>query len=127
MGNNPFDFINSINYTKKDIMTDDLIEKDYNPFLTNRSLSYFVDAVIFANEMNKNPHLDNRLQFHFFINTIRKRKRFSKWLKPKTEDEVEAIKIYYGYSNEKARQAINLLTSEQVKDIKKKVNKGGRK
>ena len=127
MGNNPFDFINSINYTKKDIMTDDLIEKDYNPFLTNRSLSYFVDSVIFANEMNKNPHLDNRLQFHFFINTIRKRKRFSKWLKPKTEDEVEAIKIYYGYSNEKARQAINLLTSEQVKDIKKKVNKGGRK
>ncbi len=127
MGNNPFDFINSINYTKKDIMTDDLIEKDYNAFLTNRSLSYFVDSVIFANEMNKNPHLDNRLQFHFFINTIRKRKRFSKWLKPKTEDEVEAIKIYYGYSNEKARQAINLLTSEQVKDIKKKVNKGGRK
>ena len=127
MGNNPFDFINSINYTKKDIMTDDLIEKDYNAFLTNRSLSYFVDSVIFANEMNKNPHLDNRLQFHFFINTIRKRKRFSKWLKPKTEDEVEAIKIYYGYSNEKARQAINLLTSEQIKDIKKKVNKGGRK
>ena len=124
---NPFDFINSINYTKKDIMTDDLIEKEYNPFLTNRSLSYFPDTAIFANEMNKNPHLDNRLQFHFFINTIRKRKRFSKWLKPKTEDEVEAVKSYYGYSNEKARQAINLLTSEQINDIKKKVNKGGRK
>ena len=127
MANNPFTFLTSINYTKKDIMIDDLDEKDYNPFLINRSLSYFPDSIIFANEMNKNSHLDNRLQFHFFINTTRKRKRFAKWFKPKTEDEVEAIKVYYGYSNEKARQAINLLTSEQIKDIKKKVNKGGRK
>ena len=124
---NPFQYLNSINYSKQDIMVDDIAEKQYNAFMVNRGLSYFRDTIIYANEMNKNPHLDNRLQFHFFINTIRKRKRFSKWLKPKTEDEVEAIKIYYGYSNEKARQAINLLTSEQVKDIKKKVNKGGRK
>ena len=120
----PFDYLKAINSTKKDIFE---LEKDYSPFMINRGLSYFPDTVLFANEMNKNPHLDSRLQFHFFINTIRKRKRFSKWLKPKTEDEVEAVKLYYGYSNEKARQAINLLTSEQINDIKKKVNKGGRK
>tara|TARA_Y100001963_G_C6784529_1_gene451868 strand:- start:1092 stop:1469 length:378 start_codon:yes stop_codon:yes gene_type:complete len=124
---NPFDYINSINLTKKDIMVDDITEKGYNPFLTNRSLSYFNDTVLIANEMNLNHHLDNLLQFHFFINIIRKRKRFSKWLKPKTENEVEVVKEYYGYSNQKARQAINLLTTEQIKELSKRVKKGGRK
>ena len=124
---NPFKFTDAINYTKEDIMIDDITEKAYNPFLINRSLSYFPDTVLAANEMNRNHHIDNRLQFDFFINIVRKRKRFSKWQKPETLSEVEAVKAYYGYSNEKARQALTLLTSEQIDLLKKKVYKGGRK
>lgn len=124
---NPFDFLNEINYGKNNIMVDDIVEKQYNPFMVNRGLSYFQDTVLMANEMNINHHLDNRLQFDFFINIVRKRKRFSKWQKPETLSEVEAVKAYYGYSNEKARQALTLLTSEQIDLLKKKVYKGGRK
>ena len=80
-----------------------------------------------ANEMNLNAHLDNRLQFDFFINIVRKKKRFSKWMKPETFSDVEVVKGYYGYSNEKARQALSLLTKEQIELLKKKVYKGGRK
>ena len=78
---NPFEFVKAINYTKKDIMVDDLTEGEYKPFLTNRALSYFPDTVLYANEMNQCGHLDSRLQFDFFINIIKKRKRFSPWLK----------------------------------------------
>ena len=124
---NPFDFLNEINYGKNNIMVDDIVEKQYNPFMVNRGLSYFQDTVLMANEMNVNHHLDNRLQFDFFINIVRKRKRFSKWQKPETLSEVEAVKAYYGYSNEKARQALTLLTSEQIDLLKKKVYKGERK
>ena len=122
-----FDFLNAINYTKNDIIVDDITEKQYNPFMVNRGLSYFRDTVLFANEMNKNHHLDNLLQFHFFINIVRKKKRFSKWAKPESSDDVEVVKQYYGYSNEKARQACKLLTPDQIIELKKKVNKGGRK
>ena len=100
---NPFEFIKSINETKKDIMVDDIAEKDYNAFMVNRGLSYFSDTILMANEMNLNSHLDNRLQFDFLINIIRKKKRFSKWAKAQKNDDVEVIKEYYGYSNEKAR------------------------
>ena len=124
---NPFKFTDAINYTKEDIMIDDITEKAYNPFLINRSLSYFPDTVAIANEMNKYHHLDNRLQFSFLINIIRKRKRFSKWIKPEIEDDVEVVKKYYGYSNEKSRQILPLLTSQQIDIIRKKVSKGGRK
>ena len=124
---NPFDYTNSINYTKKDIMVDYIADKGYNPFIINRALSYFPDTVLAANEMNKHSHLDNRLQFDFFINIIRKKKRFSKWNKPETVGDVEVVKEYYGYSNEKARQALSLLTSKQIDELKKKVYKGGRK
>ena len=124
---NPFKFTDAINYTKEDIMIDDITEKAYNPFLINRSLSYFPDTVLAANEMNRNHHLDNRLQFDFFINIIRKRKRFSKWYKPETISDLDAVKKYYGYSNEKARQVLTLLTTEQINELKKKVYKGGRK
>jgi methyltransferase-like protein len=108
-------------------MVDDIAEKQYNPYMTNRSLSYFHDTILMANEMNIQHHLDNRLQFDFFINIIRKRKRFSKWFKPETISDVEVVKAYYGYSNDKARQALPLLTKEQLEVLKKKVNKGGRK
>jgi len=124
---NPFEYVNAINMTKKDIMVDDLAEKAYNPFMINRSLSYFQDTVLYANEMNVNHTIDKRLQFDFFINMIRKRKRFSKWQKSVSDSDVEVVKEYYGYSNEKARQALTLLTSEQLDVLKQKVYKGGRK
>ena len=124
---NPFEFLNEINYGKNDIMIDDLVEKDYNSFMANRGLSYFNDSVIFANEMNINHHVDSRLQFDFLINIIRKRKRFSKWLKPQIENDVEVVKEYYGYSNEKARQVLPLLSADQINGLREKVKKGGRK
>ena len=123
----PFDFLNDINSNKQNIMVDDIAEKQYNAFMINRGLSYFNDTVLMANEMNLNAHLDNRLQFDFFINIVRKKKRFSKWNKPETVSDVEVVKEYYGYSNEKARQALTLLTKDQIEVLKKKVNKGGRK
>ena len=124
---NPFDFLNDINYCKSNIMVDDIAEKKYPPFMVNRGLSYFQDTVLMANEMNRYHHIDNRLQFDFFINIIRKKKRFSKWAKPEKLNDVEVIKEYYGYSNEKARQASKLLSSDQIDELKKKVYKGGRK
>ena len=124
---NPFEYLNSINYTKKDIMVDDIAEKQYNAFMVNRSLSYFNDTVLMANEINRYHHLDNRLQFDFLLNIVRKKKRFSKWMKPETVSDVEVVKDYYGYTNEKPKQALTLLTSDQINELKKKVYKGGRK
>ena len=124
---NPFEYVNSINYSKKDIMVDDIAEKGYNSFMVNRSLSYFQDTVLMANEMNKNHQIDKRLQFDFLINIVRKRKRFSKWFKNTIENDVEVVKEYYGYNNQKAHQALALLTPEQIVTLRKKVNKGGRK
>ena len=123
----PFDYLNSINDHKRDIMEDDIAEKQYVPFVVNRSLSYFPDTAQLANVMNRYHHIDNKLQYHFLINIIRKRKRFSKWIKPETESDIEAIKEYYGYSNEKARQALTLLSPEQITILKQKVSRGGRK
>ncbi len=124
---NPFEYVNAINNTKKDIMIDDLAERGYNSFMVNRSLSYFKDTVLYANEMNINHNIDNRLQFDFLINMVRKRKRFSKWEKVVSESDVEVVKEYYGYNNEKARTALSLLTREQINELKQKVYKGGRK
>lgn len=124
---NHFDYLNSINLTKSDIMEDDIAEKAYNSFMINRGLSYFNDTVLMANEMNLYSHLDKKLQYHFLINIVRKRKRFSKWAKPETESDIEAVKEYYGYSNEKAKEALTLLSPENISIIKKKVSKGGRR
>ena len=123
---NPFEYLKAINDTKQDIMVDDISEKQYNAFMVNRGLSYFYDTVLLANEMNTRHHLDNRLQFDFFINTIRKKKRFSKWLKAEEVDNIKVVKEYYGYSNEKARQALTLLNNEQIEQLKAKVYKGGK-
>ena len=123
----PFEFLNSINDTKKDLMTDPDTEKLYIPFVTNRSLSYFPDTVSVANLMNQYHHIDKKLQYHFLLNIVRKRKRFSKWNKPDLDNDIEVVKEYYGYSNEKARQALSLLSSEQIQKLRKKVSKGGRK
>ena len=124
---NPFEYANAINYTKKNIMVDDIAEKSYSPYMINRQLSYFPDTVLAANEMNRNHHLDNRLQFDFFINIIRKRKRFSKWFKPEQISDLDVVKKYYGYSNEKAHQVLTILTADQINELKRKVMTGGRK
>lgn len=124
---NPFEFVKAIN-NKKDIMRDDLDEKAYNAFMVNHSYSYFPETVLLANEMNINHHLDSKPQFDFFINTIRKNpKRFSKWNKTVEDDSLEAVKEYYGYSNNKARSALSLLSTEEINIIKQKVDHGGRK
>ena len=123
---NPFEFVKAINYSKKDIMVDDLVDAEYNPFIINRSLSYFKDTVLYANEINQNGHLDSRLQFDFFINIIRKRNRFSKWLKPSEIENLEVVKEYYGYSDEKAKSVLSLLNNRQIENLKQRIYKGGR-
>jgi hypothetical protein len=122
MSTNPFDYLNAINNTKKDILVND---KDYNAFLVNRGLSYFPDTILYANEMNIHHQIASRLQFDFLINTIRKRKRFSKWNKTTESADIEALKAYYGYSNDKARNVLPLLNMNELNIIKEKVNHGG--
>jgi hypothetical protein len=123
---NPYEYVKSINQTKENIMVDDESEKGYNSYIVNRSLSYFNDTVMFANEMNVNHQLDNRLKYEFLLGTIRKKARFSKWIKPDTEESLNIIKECYGYSNEKALQVLNLLSVEQIGQIKRRLSKGGR-
>ena len=123
----PFEYLNAINYSKKDMMVDDITEKEYNAFMVNRSLSYFPDTVFAANEMNIHHQIDSRLQFDFLINIIRKRKRFSKWDKKKINSDVEVVKEYYGYNEEKALQILSILSTDQLNELYKKVSKGGRK
>ena len=118
----PFTLISSISNTKIDILEN---EKDYTAFMVNRGLSYFPDTVIYANEMNKYHHLDGRLQFDFLINTIRKRNRFSKWNKSSESEDINAIKSYYGYSNEKARDVLPLLSKANLNTIKGRIQHGG--
>ena len=122
----PFDYINDITYGKKGIMVDDIAEKEYNAFIINRGLSMYPDTILFANEMNIHHNLDHRLQYDFFINIIRKNKRWSKWIKPQEITNIELIKEYYGYSNEKARQVLSLLSDEQINELKKRMFKGGK-
>lgn len=126
---NPFDYVNAINFNKQDIMSgtenDELAESGYVPFLTNRSLSNFPDTILYANEMNMKHHLDNKLQFHYLINSIRPKKRFSKWAKRQDSDDFEAVKEYFKYNNTKTEQALSLLTPEQITKIKNKLKTGG--
>ena len=123
---NHFDYLNSINYSKENIMHDNLDEKAYNSFMVNRGLSYFNDTVIYANEMNRYAHIDSKLQYDFLRTLIRKRKRFSKWTKEDKNSDIDLIKEYYGYSKEKAFQVLPLLSKEQLAFISKKLSKGGR-
>lgn len=123
---NPFDFVKQIQTGKQDIMTDALSEKEYVPFVVNRALSYELDCILQANEMNQRHHLEKRLQFSYLLNTIRARKRpFHKWVKPESSDAIEAIKTYFGYSDRKALEALRILTKEQITDIKQKTSTGG--
>ena len=122
----PFDFINAIHYSKDNLIVDDWSEKQYNPYIINKGLSYGHDTVIPANEMNSRPHLDKILQFHFLINIIRPKKRFNKWIKAEKINELEVVKEYYGYSTEKAKQVLPLLDDKIIDDMKRKITKGGR-
>jgi len=126
---NPFDYLNAINDTKKNVIEDsdnpELAEKLYPPYLVNRGLSFFIDTVYLANEMNRHHHLENKMQFDFLINIVRKKKRFSKWFKAQPDEEVEAVMDYYGYSQDKARQVVSLLTKDQITQIIERQRKGG--
>ena len=126
---NPFDYLNAINDTKQNVIEDsdnpELAEKLYPPYLVNRGLSFFIDTVYLANEMNRHHHLDNKMQFDFLINIVRKKKRFSKWFKAQPDEEVEAVMDYYGYSQDKARQVVGLLTKDQITHIIERQRKGG--
>jgi uncharacterized protein YifN (PemK superfamily) len=122
----PFDFINAIHYSKDNLIVDDWSEKQYNPFIINKGLSYGADTVIPANEMNSRPHLDKKMQFAFLINSLRARKRFNKWIKAEKIESIEVIKEYYGYSTEKARQVLPLLDESKLDYLRTKLIKGGR-
>jgi len=120
------DWLNSINQSKINIMDDDSSsKKDYAPYIINRCLSGTIDTLMYANEMNKNHSLDKKLQYDFFINTVRTRKRYSPWIKQEKIKELEVVKSYYGYSNEKAKQALRILSKEQINFIKTKIETGG--
>ena len=124
---NPFDFLKSINTTKKNIMVDDIIEKEYNAFIINRGLSFFPDTILYANEMNKYHFLPKKLQYDFLINIIKKKKRFTKWVKPQEIANLEIVKEYYGYSDEKAKSVLSLLNNEQIEELNKRIYKGGKR
>ena len=120
------DWLNSINFNKDDLTSDDPeCIKEYPSYIVNRCLSGHLDTVLYANEMNKHPNLDKDMQYQFFLNSLRKRKRFSPWLRKDKVDNLNIIKKYYGYSNEKALQALRLLTQQQLDYIKKRLDTGG--
>ena len=123
---NPFDYATAILQTKKQLIVDELTEKDYAPFLVNRALSQHKDCLAFANEMNSRHYLEKKLQFDYLLNTVRSMKRpFAKWAKAEKNDDLECIKLAYGLSDFKAREALRLLSKEQIQQIKEKTQKGG--
>ena len=122
------DWLNSINQTKKNLIDEDpLMEKDYSPYIVNRIYSGHLDAILFANEMNQYSFLPKKLQYDFYLNSLRSKKRFSPWLRKDKIKDLDLVKRYYGYSNEKAKQALRILTTEQLNFIKSKFETGGTK
>ena len=122
------DWLNSVNFNKKDLLADDPTAiSSYPPYIVNRCLSGTVDTILFANEMNLNAHLDKDMQYSFFLYTLRKRKRFSPWLKKEQVNDLDLVKKHYGYSNEKAKVALTLLTKTQIEHIRNKHDMGGKR
>mgnify|MGYP003305138490 FL=1 len=122
------DWLNSINFNKENLIDEDPEAiSSYPPYIVNRCLSGAVDSVLFANEMNLNAHLDKDMQYSFFLYTLRKRKRFSPWLKKEQVDDLDLVKKHYGYSNEKAKVAVSLLTKTQIEYIRNKHDMGGKR
>jgi Bacteriophage clamp loader A subunit len=123
---NPFDYVNSILQNKKNLIVDELTEKDYSPFLVNRTLSYHKDCILYANEMNRRHLADKKLQYDFLLNTIRSQKRpFAKWVKAEKSEDLECIKQIFGLSDQKAREARRLLSDEQIQKLKEQTDTGG--
>ena len=123
---NLFDYATAILQNKKQLIVDDITEKEYNPFLINRALSQHKDCVVFANEMNSRHYLEKKLQFDFLLNTVRSMKRpFAKWAKAETNDDLECVKLVYGLSDSKARGALRLLSKEQIQKLKEQTLTGG--
>ena len=118
------DWLNSINFTKEDLSSN---IKSYPPYIINRCLSGHIDCIMFANEMNKHHQVDKDMQYSFYLNSLRKKKRFSPWLRKEKVTDLECVKQYYGYSNEKATQALKILTKEQINFIKHRLDTGGAK
>lgn len=123
---NPFDFVKSVSYTKEDIMVDDVAEKHYQPFLANKALSYHQDSVFLTNEMNVRHGVDNRLQYMFFLNTLRKRQRFSQWSKPYISKKIDTVKEYYQISTKEAKDYYELLSDKQLRELKDRMKTGGK-
>ena len=121
------DWLNSINFTKENLIEDPSTIKEYPPYIINRCLSGHLDCIMFANEMNKYSFLDKDIQYSFYLNSLRKKKRFSPWLRKEKVTDLEIIKQYYGYSNEKASNALKILTPEQINYIKQRLDTGGMK
>lgn len=123
---NPFDYVNEILVGKKNLIVDENTEKEYNPFIVNRALSYHRDCIMQANEMNIMPNLDKKLQNDFLLNTVRSYKRpFAKWVKSEKDEDLECIKLCFGFSDTKAREAIRILSKEQIQQLKEKTDIGG--
>ena len=122
------DYLNAINHEKTNLMDtdDEMWEKKYPPFIVNKCLAPFPDTIFLVNEMNKHHQLDKKLQFDFLLNSLRTRKRYTPWLKASKQKNLEYVKEYYGYNNEKAKSALKLLNDEQIKTIKDSLNKGGK-
>jgi len=126
---NPFDYVNAINDTKKNLMVgtdnDELAEKGYTPFMVNKSLSYFIDTILYANEINEYAHIDNKLQFEYYLNGIPKKKRFSKWAKKEKSDDLDIICEYYGCSYTRAAEIHKIINKTNIDFMKQKLQKGG--
>lgn len=121
----PFDILKAINETKEDVIQTEQDEKKYAAFIVNRGLSFFLDTIFQANEMNQKHYLDSRLQFDYFLNTIRQKKRYGKWLKAEKLKDLDLAKEYYGFGNEKAKDALGILSDEQLAIIREKLHPGG--
>ena len=122
------DWLNSINFNKNNLIEEDPEAiSSYPPYIINRCLSGHLDTVLFANEMNKYSNIDKDMQYSFFLYTLRKRKRFSPWLKKEQVDDLDLVKKHYGYSNEKAKVAVSLLTKTQLEYIRNKHDMGGKR
>lgn len=121
----PFDFINSINFKKNNLMEDPSVEGMYVPFITNRTLSYFPDTISQAQEMNLCAHISNMPQYHYLLNNVRPSKRFAKWAKKEDDGDLDVVKQYYGYNNEKAVQALRVLSDQQLQQLRLRLERGG--
>ncbi len=117
------EYLNAITYTKDDLFADEGAEKGYVPFVINRCLSYFPDTIMQVNELNTNPNVSKKMQFDYLKNAIRKRKRFSKWLKNTKDDRLESIKLHFGYGDKKALEAMRVLSDEKIDEIHENISK----